>query len=86
MQEHKSEMEKFKKAIEVMNKAKNENNDLPKSNILYSEIEKINEIKEELIKKNKATQSLLKKYKNAEYNIHLNEISDKEKNKKNLNR
>ena len=81
MQQHKEQMDKFKKAIDIMNTAKEEyGGKIPKSEQLHKEIDILNEKKDDMISENVKPKEELKRLINVKYNTDwsVGNISEKE--------
>lgn len=66
-----TQLEKFEKACEVMNRSKKSDGTLPKATDLNLEIERHEKLKEQITEKNLLSKSKLNKYKTIEENLEI---------------
>ena len=81
MQQHKEQMDKFKRAIDIMNTAREEyGGKIPNSEQLHKEIDILNEKKDDMISENVKPKEELKRLINVKYNTDwsVGNISEKE--------
>lgn len=88
MQQHKEQMDKFKKAIDIMNSAKEKYGKMPSSEQLHREIDKLNEQKEDFIVENNKIKRQIRLLENVRYNLEMEGVNTepetlKEKHMKN---